>query len=83
MKLLTKIPPLGLDVETIMRVAEGQKALVTYDSDVKSAACIADENQVVFLTRWNGYIRLTLQDAEKVVKELLYIIEDAERRKRD
>ena len=83
MKLQTKIPQLGLDVETIMRIAEGTKVLVTYDSDVRSAAYIADEDQIVFLTRRNGYIRLKMKDAEKVVKELSYIIEDAERRKRD
>ena len=83
MKLQTKIPQLGLDVERIMRIADGTKCLVTYDSDVRSAGFIADEEQIVFLTRSDGYIRLSQKDAEKLVTELSYILEDTERRTRN
>ena len=81
-KLMTKLPEIALDHECILRTAEGYRCLVTYDSDIKCSGYIADEDQIVFLTRRNGYIRLTLKEAALLIDELEYILEDIERRNR-
>lgn len=83
MKLLTKIPELALNHEQILRTAEGYKCLVTYDSDIHCSGYIADEDKIVFLTRRNGYVRLTHDDARELIEELSYILGDIERRTRD
>ena len=83
MKLMTKIPELALDQESILRTAEGYRCLVTYDSDIKCAGYIVDEDKIVFLTRRNGYIRLKPIEALKLIEELSYIIGDIERRSRN
>ena len=83
MKLLTRLPRLAIDTETILRKAEGMKDLVTFDSDIKTAGYVTDGIDVIVITRRGGYLMLDEKDIDSLILELAYIREDMERRKRN
>ena len=79
---MKRIPRISLALERIMTTAETYNDLVTYDSDIRGAGYVADDEEVLVITTRHGYLRLRQEEVPKLASEILYIAEEIERRRR-
>lgn len=78
-----KLPKLRIDIGRLMSHADLKKDLVTYDSDIRGAAYIADDRDILIVSSTRGYYRLRQSDVDKLIEELTWIRNEQERRSRD
>lgn len=81
-KAFASIPKVKLQMRTLMRKADMQSDICSYDSETSSpghaAGYAADETGVLVMTTSNGYLRIPYEDIGTVIEELKCIQEDIE-----
>lgn len=80
MKVCTKIPKIKLDTEVIANRAEAIPDAMVYASDLPSAYLIRHDEEVLIVTRRNGYLMLDAEDISSLIEELANTLEDIRRR---
>lgn len=69
-----------LNVEAIARRAEAIPGVMVYASYLPSAYLIRHDEEVLIITRRNGYLRLDAEDIPSLIEELANTLEDTRRR---
>lgn len=80
---LRQLPTLNLATEQILRKAESRNDLVTYPSIMSGIGYVTDLQEITVVSHRGGYLRLPVGVLREVIKEMDYICEDVERRRRD
>lgn len=76
---MAKIPRLKINLSAVMNSADAQRDLLTYDSKIYGAGYATDKKEILIITGTRGYLRITNEEAEKLINELKYIIENNDR----
>lgn len=74
------IPKIHIDTEAIASRAEAIPGAMVYASDLPSAYLIRHDEEVLIITRRNGYLRLDAEDIPSLIEELANTLEDTRRR---
>lgn len=72
-----------LNVQQLLRYADNNKDLTTFDSDLRATGYIIERARALILTGQNGYLLIDAEDLPLLIEELGYINEELERRSRD
>ena len=82
-KYLNKIPPLKLNLENILKTADGIRELISYDSIISGCGYVTDLKEALIVTRGRGYLRIRKDEIPNLIEELTFLEGDIERRSRD
>jgi len=82
MKRLTRIPLLHLNVEQILNTADSIDDAITFSLDLPGWGAVMDKNKMLLLTASSGYLVIKKTHLKKLIEELEWLQEEAERRQR-
>ncbi len=72
-----------LNVQQLLRYADNNKDLTTFDSDLRATGYVIEKDRAIVVTGQNGYLLIDAEDLPLLIEELGYINEELERRSRD
>lgn len=72
-----------LNVQQLLRYADNNKDLTTFDSDLRATGYVIEKDRALVVTGQNGYLLIDAEDLPLLIEELGYINEELERRSRD
>ncbi len=70
-----KIPMFSLSMERIMQRAENQNDLITVEYENGHYNFIADKDEIMIISRYDGYIRIPQEEVKDLISELDDVIE--------
>lgn len=81
-KSLDKIPKFSLSLERIMVAADRNINLLTVDSENSNYKYISDKDEIMIISKYDGYLRIPLGEVKDLISELNDVIENVELWKR-
>lgn len=72
-----------LNVQQLLRYADNNKDLTTFDSDLRATGYVIERARVLVVTGNKGWLLIDAEDLPLLIEELGYINEELERRSRD
>ena len=72
-----------LNVCQLLRYADNNKDLTTFDSDLRGTGYVIEKARALVITGTKGWLLIDAEDLPLLIEELGYINEELERRSRD
>lgn len=72
-----------LNVQQLLRYADNNKDLTTFDSDLRPTGYVIERARALVVTGSKGWLLIDAEDLPLLIEELGYINEELERRSRD
>lgn len=72
-----------LDVAQLLRYADNNRELTTFDSDLRGTGYVIEKERALVITGTKGFLLIDAEDLPLLIEELGYINEELERRSRD
>ena len=80
-KATTTIPSIALNVNQILHKADAIDDTLTYESEQKGFAYVANKEEFLILSASSGYLRMTYEELETIRKEITGILEEVDRKR--